>query len=105
DGQELLRLRDEMIPVVRVHQVFGVACDGPDLTRGILTVVEDEHGSLALFVDEILGQQQTVIKGLSSYLGRARGCSGCSILGDGTVSLILDLKAMREMGVVREAVA
>jgi two-component system, chemotaxis family, sensor kinase CheA len=91
DGQELLRLREEMIPVVRLHQLFQQSCGSEALDEGILVVVEDGDEAVALFVDEILGQQQTVIKGLSSYLGKARGCSGCTILGDGTVSLILDL--------------
>ncbi|WP_334110099.1 chemotaxis protein CheW, partial [Thermodesulfitimonas autotrophica] len=44
-----------------------------------------------LFVDELVGQQQIVIKGLSSYLGRVRGVSGCAILGDGDISMILDI--------------
>jgi len=49
---------------------------------------------VALFVDEILGQQETVIKGLSGFLGQSHGVSGCTILGDGEVSLILDIAGL-----------
>jgi len=52
---------------------------------------------LALFVDELLGQHQAVIKGLSDYLGEARGVSGCTILGNGEVSLILDVGGIVQM--------
>ncbi len=97
DRREVLRLREELIPVVRLHEVFGKACDSSNLEEGILVIVEDAGASVALFVDEIVGQQQTVIKGLSEYIGKARGCSGCTILGDGSVSLILDIGTLVAM--------
>jgi two-component system chemotaxis sensor kinase CheA len=56
--------------------------------------VEVNGQMVGLFADELLGQQQAVIKGLSSYLGRSRGVSGCTILGNGEVSLILDVNAL-----------
>jgi two-component system chemotaxis sensor kinase CheA len=61
------------------------------LTEGILIVVENNEQKYCLFVDELVGQQQIVIKGLSSYLGHVRGVSGCAILGDGDISMILDI--------------
>ncbi|HEY3320110.1 MAG TPA: chemotaxis protein CheA [Planctomycetota bacterium] len=97
DAQELVRVRDELIPVVRLHRVYQKKPDSEKLEEGILIVVEGGSTTAALFVDEILGQQQTVIKGLSEYLGvlgGARGVSGCTILGDGEVSLILDVRTL-----------
>jgi two-component system chemotaxis sensor kinase CheA len=91
DGQETYRLRDELVPILRLHQVFKQETEVTELSDGILIVVELNGKSVGLFVDDIVGQQETVIKGLSNYLGNSRGISGCTILGDGTVSLILDI--------------
>lgn len=100
DGQELVRVREEFIPVVRLHELHKIKPDSEDLNDGILIVLDTVDGNLALFVDEILGQQQTVIKGLSKYIsdvGRVRGVSGCTILGNGEVCLILDVGGLVEI--------
>lgn len=94
DGREIVRIREELLPIVRLHDIFRREPDHRDLHEGILIVTEAQGLTVCLFADEILGQQQTVIKALSSYLGRARGVSGCTILGDGEVSLILDVGAL-----------
>lgn len=101
DGLEYFRLREEMIPVLRMHKLFNCSCDSENLSDGILIVVEDNNRTVAIFVDEILGQQQTVIKGISEYLGEAQFCSGCTILGDGTVSLILNMSTLVGNGILR----
>ena len=97
EGREILRLREEMVPVVRLHDVFACEPGAMKLKDGILIVAEDGGRSFAFFVDEIIGQQQTVIKGLPDYIGEANGFSGCTILGDGTVSLIVDVGAVSQM--------
>ena len=97
EGQEILRLREEMLPIVRLYDVFGCQPGADKLKDGILIVAEDGGRSFAFFVDEIIGQQQTVIKGLPEYIGEANGFSGCTILGDGTVSLIVDVGAVSQM--------
>lgn len=95
DGQAIIKLRDNLIPVVRLDEVFKRIKTNKSLEDGILMVVEGEDGSLvALFADELLGQQETVIKGLSGWLKKSRGVSGCTILGDGEVGLILDIGAI-----------
>ena len=91
DGQEVARIRDEMISIMRLHKIFDKTPDCHNLEDGILVILDDGANVMALFLDEILGQQQTVIKGLSTFLGESRAVSGCTILGDGQVSLILDV--------------
>jgi len=91
DSEELVRVRENFFPVVRLHEMLDVQPDHSSLEDGILIVLEYQDRSICLMVDEILGQQQTVIKGLSEYVGNVRGCSGCTILGNGDVSLILDV--------------
>ena len=97
EGREILRLREEMVPVIRLYDVFVQEPGSEKLKDGILIVAEDAGRSFAFFVDEIVGQQQTVIKGLPDYVGKSNGFSGCTILGDGTVSLIVDVGAVSQM--------
>ncbi|MFO7602358.1 MAG: chemotaxis protein CheA [Gammaproteobacteria bacterium] len=91
---EVYRLRDEYIPIVRLYHMFGIRPDNVDLTAGLLVVVEAEGEKLALFVDDLFGQQQVVIKSLETNFKKVDGVSGATILGDGTVALILDVKGM-----------
>ncbi len=88
---ELVNIRGEILPVIRLHELYNVQTDCRDLTGGILIVVEKDEKKYCLLVDEVVGQQQIVIKGLSGYLGHVRSVSGCAILGDGDISMILDI--------------
>jgi len=94
DGQECILLRDELIPVLRLHLCYNKKTAVTGIRDGILVIVESDQRCIALLVDEILGQHQAVIKGLSSYLGNPNGVSGCTVLGDGEVSLIVDVPAL-----------
>jgi two-component system chemotaxis sensor kinase CheA len=91
DGDELAKVRDNFLPIVRLHDILGKKPDSDALSDGILIVLEYQETRFCLFIDEILGQQQTVIKGLSDFIGNVPGVSGCTILGDGGVCLILDV--------------
>jgi two-component system, chemotaxis family, sensor kinase CheA len=91
DGQEIVRVREHLIPVVRLHELLGVKMDTPSLEDGILTIIESDKQSICLFLDEVLEQQQIVIKGMSEYIEKHSCISGCTILGDGDISLILDV--------------
>jgi len=97
DGQEIVRVREEFLPVIRLHEWLKYEPDHHDLTRGVLVVLEVRKTNVCLFVDQIIGQQQTVIKGLSEYIGNVRGIAGCTILGNGEVCLILDVGALIEI--------
>lgn len=96
DGEELARVRENFFPIVRLHDILGKEPDSRELPDGILIVLEYQENRFCLFIDEILGQQQTVIKGLSDFIGNVPGVSGCTILGDGGVSLILDVGTLVE---------
>jgi len=88
---ELYKLRDSYIPVIRLHQKLGVDDARTDLADGLLVVVEDSGKRAGIFVDDLLGQQQVVIKSLESNFMKISSVAGATILGDGTVSLILDV--------------
>jgi two-component system chemotaxis sensor kinase CheA len=90
DGQELIKVREEILPVLRLHELHRIRPDYEQLHEGLLVILENQADAIALFVDEILGEQQAVIKGLSNYIGNVKGVTGCTILGDGQISLILD---------------
>ncbi len=105
DGVEIVRVREEMVPVLRLHHLFEQTADCARLEEGLLIIIEADGEPAALLVDEIVGQQQAVIKGLSAYLGKARGVSGCTILGNGEVSLILDVASLIKMAQQKTAAA
>jgi len=96
EGDELARVREHFFPIVRLHDILDKEPDSRELPDGILIVLEYQGNRFCLFVDEIVGQQQTVIKGLSEFIGNVTGVSGCTILGDGGVSLILDVGSLVE---------
>ena len=94
---EVYKLRDEYIPIVRLYHVFGIEPKVTQLKEGLLVVVEADGQKMALFVDELLGQQQVVIKSLESNFRKVEGLSGATILGDGTVALILDISGLTSL--------
>jgi two-component system chemotaxis sensor kinase CheA len=87
---ELVMLRGELMPIFRLHRLFGIYSAIEDPAQGLLVVVGDEDRRCALLVDELLGQQQVVAKSLTKAVGKIPGVSGGAILGDGQVGLILD---------------
>jgi two-component system chemotaxis sensor kinase CheA len=95
---EILQWRDGYLPILRLYQTFGIAAQTPDLCTGILMVVEGDGKRAALYVDELLAQQQVVVKTMESNIGKVRGVSGATILGDGTVALILDVPGIINLG-------
>ena len=91
---EVYRLRDEYIPVLRLHETFGLETNCTELEDGLLVVVEANGIHVGLFVDDLLGQQQVVIKSLETNFRQVDGISGGTILGDGTVALIIDAPSL-----------
>ena len=89
---ETFKLRDEYIPIIKLRDVFGIQTDEIiSYENGLLVVVEADGNHVGLFVDDLLGQQQVVIKSLENNYKKIEGFSGATILGDGSVALILDM--------------
>lgn len=91
NGAEVYRLREEYIPIVRLYEVFQLEPVVTSLEAGLLMVIEADGRKAGIFVDDLLAQQQVVIKSLESNYRKVEGISGATILGDGTVALILDI--------------
>ena len=89
--EEVVPFRGDYLPVLRLHDLFGVEPRSRLLHEGLIVVAEGEGRRVGLFVDELLGQQQVVIKSLQTNYRRVPGVAGATILGDGSVALILDL--------------
>lgn len=92
-GVELYRLREENIPILRLQQEFAMG-HSREFRSKILCVVEAAGTRVGLLIDELLDQQQVVIKSLESNYQKVSGISGATILGDGSVSLILDVQGL-----------
>ena len=94
---ELFKLRDEYLPVVRLYDLFGITPDHCELSSGLLVVVEANGERAGIFVDELQEQQQIVIKSLKTNFRQVQGLSGATILGDGTVALIVDVPGLLQL--------
>ncbi|MCP4004679.1 MAG: chemotaxis protein CheA [bacterium] len=94
---EIYRLREEAIPIVRLYDLFDVLPDRQGIDNGLLVVVEGSGSKSGLLVDDLLGQQQVVIKSLKDNFGDVPGLAGATILGDGTVALIVDIAGLIEL--------
>lgn len=94
EGNEMIMVREHCYPILRLHEYFGVMADVTKFEEGILIMVEQDGKAACLFADELLGQQQVVVKSLPSYIVNTRkihSLTGCTILGDGSISLIIDI--------------
>lgn len=97
DGYEMIMVRGQCYPIIRLHQLYKVDTDITDFTEGILVIAEHEEKTVCIFADELIGQQQVVVKTLPNYIkniSRIHGISGCTLLGDGSISLILDVNGL-----------
>ena len=102
---ELIDVRGSYLPVIRLHEVFALQPEHTEPTKGILLILETEGERVAIMVDEILGQQQVVIKSMEQNFRKVEGVAGATILGNGTVGLILDVRGLLEIALREEAVA
>jgi two-component system chemotaxis sensor kinase CheA len=98
DGREMITIRNGVYPIVRLYEQFNIEPKYTNLSDGILVMLLMEDHPYCLFVDQLIGEQQAVIKPLPSYIKRhnnnLRGLGGCAILGDGSISLILDINTL-----------
>lgn len=95
DNSEVIKRMDEFYPVIRLHELYHLETNVTNIEDGIVIWVESGDKSYCLFVDELLGEQQVVVKPLPAYLNgfniKNSGIAGCTILGDGNISIILDI--------------
>jgi two-component system, chemotaxis family, sensor kinase CheA len=91
---ESFTLRDRPLPLIRLHRLFRVPSAIEDPTEALVVIVEHDGRRVALLVDELLDQQQVVIKSLEANFQRTEGIAGATILGDGRVTLILDVPGL-----------
>lgn len=97
-GHEIIKCMDEFFPIVRIRDLFQMQDGFTDLSEGIIMWVEASDKSYCIFVDQLIGEQQVVVKPFPPYLNnfniKRSGISGCTVLGDGNISIILDVANM-----------
>lgn len=95
NGREMIMIRGECLPLIRLYELYNIQPETEDLFEGIVIVAEAEGKSSCIFADRLIGEQQVVVKPfpplLSNYNIKMQGMSGCSILGDGSITIILDV--------------
>lgn len=97
-GNEMIMIRGSVYPIVRLYKLFDIPTEVTDLSEGILIMVEDDNKAACLFADRLLGEQQIVVKPIPEFLHQYKvkdmGIEGCTILGNGSISLILSAKGV-----------
>lgn len=97
DGNEMIMVRGQCYQIRRLHELYQVETGIKDFSDGIIIMVEQDEKTVCIFADELLGQQQVVVKALPQYIQnfkRMKGLAGCTLLGDGSISLILDISRL-----------
>lgn len=97
DNEEMLTIRGECFSILRLHELYQIETDCTEIEEGIVIMVEDAGKAICIFADELLGEQQVVIKALPEYINKIKGTSGCTLLGNGCISLILDVSQLVNM--------
>lgn len=90
-GNEMIKVRGEMYNIIRLSDFFGISSTSERIEDGIMLLVEDGTSTLCLFADELLGEYPVVVKSLPKYINGVRAISGCTLLGNGDISLIIDI--------------
>lgn len=91
---ELILVRDEYIPIVRLYEHFNINPKNKNLYEGLVVIVESDGKKVAIFIDDLIGQQQIVIKSIERDISNSKSVSGATILGDGKVALIIDVHGL-----------
>lgn len=96
EGKEIIMIRGRCYPIFRIHRLFNIKDACMSISDGIMVVIESEARTACLFVDRLIDKQQVVVKALPGYIRKVRGIAGCTIRGDGNISLILDVNGILE---------
>ncbi len=100
-GRHIANVRGEIVPYVNLRDKFNITEDKPDIEQIVIADVDDNR--VGFVVDDVIGEHQTVIKTLGTFYRDVEGVSGATILGDGTVALILDVPKLMQSAVKEEA--
>jgi two-component system chemotaxis sensor kinase CheA len=98
DNNEMILIRGDCYPIIRLHKYYKKKEAVTNMQEGIIVMVENEFRGACLFADELLGEQQVVVKSLPRYIKKVKGIAGCTLLGDGSISLILDVANIINQG-------
>lgn len=94
DGEEYVMLRGECYPFIRLNQRYHLGDSRTDIEDGIVVVLEHENRYVCVFIDQLVAEQEIVVKPIPSYIKKVQGLSGCTQLGDGSIALILDIAGL-----------
>lgn len=94
DGEEYIMLREECYPFIRLNQRYHLEDSKAEIEDGIVVVLEHENKNVCVFIDQLIAEQEIVVKPIPSYIKKVRGLSGCTQLGDGSIALILDIAGL-----------
>ncbi len=97
-GGHMVQVRGEYLPIIALYRVFNLPSNIADPSQGILVLIEADGKKAALLVDTLVGQQQVVIKSMETNFKKIAGISGATIMGDGSVALILDVPMLIRLG-------
>ena len=94
NGEEYVMLRGECYPFIRLNEFYHLSDTVTDIEDGIVVLLEHENKYISVFIDQLIAEQEIVVKPIPSYVKRVRGISGCTQLGDGSIALILDIAGL-----------
>ncbi len=101
-NRELLMLRNEFIPIVKLYSFFGIETNCKSLEDGMIIIVKSSNTKIAIFVDDFLNQEQIVVKSLEKNYKKIKGIGAATIRGDGSIGLILDVMNIMEENKIKE---
>lgn len=87
-------LRDECYPFIRLNRRYHLNDSKAEIEDGIVVVLEHENKNVCVFIDQLIAEQEIVVKPIPSYIKKVQGLSGCTQLGDGSIALILDIAGL-----------
>jgi two-component system, chemotaxis family, sensor kinase CheA len=94
----MVQVRDDYLPIIALHKLFNIETNISNPTEGVLVLIEAQGKKAALLVDALVGQQQVVVKSIETNFRKITGVSGATILGDGSVAMIIDVPTIIKQG-------
>lgn len=96
NGEEFVMIRGEGYPMIRLGDLYHIEGGKQEISEGMIVLIEVDGKSVCVFVDDLIGKQEIVVKPIPDYIKRVQGLSGCTQMGDGSIALILDASGLIE---------